>query len=1032
MAKIGDLERATQNRIIRLLKGRMGYRYLGNWEERPNNSNIEESLLRPWLIKQGHDDDLINKALYDLRNAANAQGKKLYDVNEAVYSLLRYGVKIKAGAGENHQTVWLIDWHQPLNNDFAVAEEVAIEGENNKRPDIVFYVNGIAVGVLELKRGKADVSKGITQNIDNQQSVFIQSFFATMQLVMAGNDSQGIRYGTVETPGKYYLTWKEIKDPKYRHLRHLEVDTLCGLVDLPLDKELIQLCHRERLIEIMRDFLIFDAGTKKLCRHNQYFGLKSAQKYIKRREGGIYWHTQGSGKSLSMVWLAKWIRSNVTDSRVLIITDRTELDEQIEGVFYGIGETIYRTKSGADLIAQLNTKDKSLLCSLIHKFGKKSKKRNKDEGNYEKFMEELRRSLPKNFSAKGDIYVFIDECHRTQSGKLHKAMKKLLGNAVLIGFTGTPLLKQDKEKSIDIFGSYIHSYKFNEAVKDGVVLDLQYEARDIEQKITDQQSIDEWFDAETSGLNDYAKIELKKRWGTLQKVLSAKSRLEKIVYDIIKDFRIKPRLKSGQGNAILVSGSIYQACKYYELFQQAGFTKCVIITSYDPSPSDIKGENTGEEALTEKLKQYKIYKDMLGKQSAEEFETAVKKTFVKKPAQMKLLIVVDKLLTGFDAPSATYLYIDKTMKDHGLFQAICRVNRLDDPSKEYGYIVDYKDLFRSIDKTIKDYTSEAFGEYDQDDVKGLLKDRLVSSKERLDTALETLKAFCEPVPHPKNKAQYYAYFHDGEAVGEQQKMYEVRRVMLYKLVVALVRAYGNLANEMAKAGYTAKEAKEIKDEVVFYKALREEIKIHSGDAIDLKLYEPGMRQLLDMYIHAENSKKLSEFEDMSLIQLIVERGEDALDALPDDIRNNQKAMAETIESNIRRLIIEESPTNPKYYEKLSTLLKELVDLRKQDAIDYKKYLKRILELAINADNSSTSSDYPEGIVTKAQQALYDNLDKNEILALALDSIIMSTKKHGWKGHKMKEKAVRNAIKKHISADKLDHLFAIIKAQKNYD
>ncbi len=1030
MSKVGESERITQNRVIQLLTSTsMGYRYLGNWEERPNNSNIEEGILKSWLKEQGYSQKLIDNALYELRKVANEKGKKLYDLNEAVYSLLRYGIKIKEAAGENHQTVWLINWNEPLKNDFAIAEEVTVEGENNKRPDVVFYVNGIAVGVIELKKGKVDVTKGITQNLDNQQSIFIQSFFSTMQLVMAGNDTQGIRYGTIETPGKYYLRWKEIKDPNYQHLRHAEIDALCATVDLALDKELIQLCHRERLIELLRDFLVFDAGAKKLCRHNQYFGLKSAQDFVRRRQGGIYWHTQGSGKSLSMVWLAKWILSTVTDSRVLIITDRTELDEQIKGVFYGVGETIYRTKSGTDLINQLNTKDKNLICSLVHKFGKKSKK---EEGNYKDFIEELKRSLPKDFSAKGDLYVFIDECHRTQSGKLHKAMKEILGNALLFGFTGTPLLKKDKQNSVNIFGPFIHSYKFNEAVQDGVVLDLQYEARDVDQQITNQAGIDKWFEAKTSGLNDYAKTELKKRWGTMQKVLSSKSRLEKIVFDIIQDFDMKPRLCDGHGNAILVSSSIYQACKYYELFQLNGFTKCAIITSYVPSPSDIKGESTGEAALTEKLKQYNIYTKMLNGQAADVFEKEVKKTFKTQPAQMKLLIVVDKLLTGFDAPSATYLYIDKTMQDHGLFQAICRVNRLDGISKEYGYIVDYKDLFEDIKTSITDYTTNALGNYDPEDVKGLLKNRLEEAKDRLDTSLETIKAFCEPVPHPKGKADYYVYFHDDEAVGEFAQNYAMRRVALYKLVLSLIRAYANIANEMEKAGYSKKEAQEIKAEVKYYKELREEIKVHSGDAIDLKLYEPGMRQLLDMYIHAEPSTKLSAFENMTLIELIVERGEDALEDLPEDIRKNKKSMAETIENNVRSAITEGAPTNPKYYEKLSILLKELVDLRKQAAIDYKEYLERILDLAKNAGNSSGSSTYPDTLKTKAQQALYDNLDNNELLALALDNIVKSTKKNKWKGNRIKEKAVKNAIKKHIPADKLEGIFAIIIAQTDYD
>jgi type I restriction enzyme R subunit len=257
------------------------------------------------------------------------------------------------------------------------------------------------------------------------------------------------------------------------------------------------------LLDLIHNFVVFDAGVKKLCRHNQYFGVRAAQPFVQKREGGIIWHTQGSGKSLTMVWLAKWIREHVTDPRVLIITDRTELDEQIEKVFKGVKEDIYRTKSGADLITQLNSVNPWLLCSLVHKFG--SKESPDEEANISEFIAEMKKGLPPNFSAKGNLFVFVDECHRTQSGKLHEAMKEILPGAVFIGFTGTPLLKADKRKSIEVFGRYIHTYKFDEAVKDKVVLDLLYEARDIDQKITSQAKIDQWFEAKTKGLTPLAK-----------------------------------------------------------------------------------------------------------------------------------------------------------------------------------------------------------------------------------------------------------------------------------------------------------------------------------------------------------------------------------------------------------------------------------------------------------------------------------------------------------------------------------------------
>ena len=691
MTAVGEREIRTQRRVIKHFRRRLGYRYLGNWQERPNNRNIEASLLTRFLARQGHDPAIINKALDMLgKAAALGGGKTLYDANREVYGLLRYGAKVSPGLGEHTVTVDLIDWENPAANDCAIAEEVTVEGHYTKRPDIVLYVNGIAVGVLELKRSTVSVSEGIRQNLDNQKKEFIQPFFTTVQFVMAGNETEGLRYGVIETREKYWLHWKEAGDSDGNSRTS------------PLIHELGRLCTPERLLELIHDFVVFDAGVKKICRHNQYFGVKAARAFAQRREGGIIWHTQGSGKSLTMVWLAKWIRElKGVDGRVLIVTDRTELDEQIEKVFTGVDEDIYRTQSGPDLAEVLRDPAKSLICSLVHKFG------SSEEGSIDQYVSDIQKHVPRGFRPPGEIFVFVDECHRTQSGKLHKAMKAILPGATLIGFTGTPLLRSDKKRSIEIFGPYIHTYKYDEAVDDKVVLDLRYEARDIDQNITSEAKIDQWFDLKTKGLSDLARAQLRQKWGTMRKVTSSRDRIEKIVDDILIDMETRDRLKSGRGNAMLVSDSIYAACRFFEAFSGTGLKdRCAIVTSYSPAAGDIKGEETGE-GLTEKLLKYDVYRKMLADHfgepedkamnKAEQFEQQVKRRFVNEPGQMKLLIVVDKLLTGFDAPPATYLYIDKKMQDHGLFQAICRVNRLDGEDKEYGYIVDYKDLFRSLE-----------------------------------------------------------------------------------------------------------------------------------------------------------------------------------------------------------------------------------------------------------------------------------------------------------------------------------------------
>ena len=1028
MSTVGQREIETQKRVIAFLQDALGYTYLGHWKDREGNSNIEEALLAEWLKRQGYGEKVVGKVLFELRKAAVLGGSKtLYDANREVYGLLRYGVKVKPEVGEQNITVWLIDWSDPENNGFAVAEEVTVGGVHNKRPDIVLYVNGIALGVLELKRSIVSVSEGIRQNLDSQKKEFIRPFYATVQLVMAGNDTEGLRYGLIETPEKYWLRWKD-------------AEVLPAAGDNPLLAELGQLCSKARLLELVHDFMVFDAGIKKTCRHNQYFGVRAAQERVRRREGGILWHTQGSGKSLIMVWLAKWIREHARDARVLIITDRTELDEQIEKVFKGVDEDIYRTKSGADLVRVLNVSDEWLICSLIHKFGAS------EEGDIDAFLADIQSHLPKDFRAKGEIFVFVDECHRTQSGKLHDAMKALVPGAMLIGFTGTPLLKADKRRSIETFGPYIHTYKYDEAVRDGVVLDLRYEARDIDQSITSPAKVDQWFELKTKGLTDVARAQLKQRWGTMQKVLSARDRLQ-----------------SGHGNALLVSGSIYSACRFFEMFQRTDLAgKCAIVTSYRPQPSDIKGEESGE-GLTERLRQYEIYRRMLAAHfdepedkamyRVELFEKEVKKRFIEEPGQMKLLIVVDKLLTGFDAPPATYLYIDKKMQDHGLFQAICRVNRLDGEDKEYGYIIDYKDLFRSLEQSIKDYTGEAFAGYDKEDVEGLLKDRLQQGRERLEEAREAVKALCEPVVPPRGTAAYLSYFCAAESGNsEQLKDNEAKRVTLYNLVAGYLRAYANLANEMSQAGYSDADAKAIRAEVDHYEKVREEVKLASGDYVDLKMFEPAMRHLLDTYIRAEESEKLSAFDDMTLVQLIVERGEGAFDSMPEALRNDREAMAETIENNVRRLIIDEMAVNPKYYEKMSELLDALIAQRKQEALDYKAYLARIIDLTTKVTKPDTK-DYPIALNTAARRALYDNLkgiagleerlagrravaesngNAPERAALAVDNAILRVKKADWRGNPFKEREVRIAISDVLGEDALtDAIFELAKAQRDY-
>lgn len=1030
---IGQKEKVTQNRVIKLFVSELGYTYLGNFTER-KNSNIEIELLEKFLVRKKYSRTLINRAIKILLDTANNQSQNLYDLNENTYKKLRYGVNISEHVGQHKKNINFIDWENPLNNDFYIAEEVTIK---HKRPDLVLYINGIALGVIELKRSTVSISEGIRQNLTNQRPDMIMNFFATIALVMAGNDSEGIRYGTIGTAEKYYLSWKE--DKLAQDDISISVRQQIEKYPLRLDKNIISLCRKERFIEIINNFIVYDSGVKKLCRPNQFFGNLAARPFICKYEGGIIWHTQGSGKSLTMVWLSKWIKENIPDSRILIITDRDELDLQIEQVFAGVEENILRMHKGSELISKINDTLPTLMCSLIHKFGRKGNSENNEEA-YKSYIEELKSSLPENFSPKGTFFVFVDECHRTQSGKLHQAMKTIIPNGTFIGFTGTPLMKKDKETSLEVFGPYIHRYKFDEAVKDKVVLDLRYEAREVEQNVIQQDKIDMWFEAKTRGLTSVAKAKLKRRWGNMQTIFSSKSRLGQIVADIVFDMETKPRLHDGRGNAMLVASSIYQACKFYELFQETELKdKCAIVTSYEPSVSDIRTETVDITRNTELIEQYEIYMKMLNGKDPKVFEKEVKEKFIRQPEQMKLLIVVDKLLTGFDAPSATYLYIDKSMRDHGLFQAICRVNRLDGDDKEYGYIIDYKDLFRSLEKAVADYTSEAFDGYSKEDVSGLLSNRLQKAKNQLESSLEALKFLCEPVAPPKDIIDYYHYF-----CGSNTEVFDLeeleqnmpKREQLYKLSASALRAFGEVSSNIGinnEENYTPKQLKMFENEVSYYIKVRDEVRLASGDYIDLKNYDPDMRHLIDTYLSADPSRVLNSFGGASLIQLLVDSGIAALRNMEASTKRDKEAIAETIENNVRKEVIEKQQSNPKYYEKMSLLLRELIEKRKNEVISYEEYLKQIIEIATKIVKPETDNNYPENIRdSAAKRALYDLFNGDTEKAIKVHEEIMYKKQDNFRGNRIKERRLKKVINNIVKDENLtDKIFELVKEQSEY-
>jgi type I restriction enzyme R subunit len=432
----------AQKRITELFVVNLGYTYLGNWEELDNNSNIEERHLSYYLSRQGYQTSQINKAILELKQTANSFNDDLYQKNKKIYALLRDGIRIKDGGDGKETLVKVIDWNNWANNDFGVAEEINIKGSKHKRPDIVLYVNGIALGILELKKGQQDITEGVRQMISMQQGHFTGSYFSTIQLVMAGNDTQGLRYGAVKTEEKLYSKWKEAAH---------DASTF------QIDHSLLSICQKERFLELIYDGVIFDAGKKKLPLAQQYFALKAAQENIKNNQGGIIWHTPATGKNNMMLLLAKWILEHNTRARVIFFTDNGELVQQIEDVFSDLGEQVKTSNSGKKFLQQLRQNSPRILCSLVHKLGKKS-----DE-QLEDIIHELEVD-PVETDKK--LFVFVDECHRMQSGKLYFNLKTSLPNPLFIGFTGTAPIKKDKKVISEIFGSYIHTYNLNGDPKD--------------------------------------------------------------------------------------------------------------------------------------------------------------------------------------------------------------------------------------------------------------------------------------------------------------------------------------------------------------------------------------------------------------------------------------------------------------------------------------------------------------------------------------------------------------------------------------
>ena len=1031
MAEKPRSERKTQDRVVSLFTDvkradNLGYVYLGNLSKEPKNRCLRSADLELNLERRRYSAAHIIQALQAFESAIDTTGVTLYQANLRTYQLLRYGVKVKVSEARPYETVHLIDWEHPEENDFALAEEVTLKGGHERRPDIVLYINGIAVAVLELKRSSVEVGDGIRQLITNQEEIFNKGFFPSVQLLLAGSDSQGLRYGTTGTPEQFFVQWKADGS----ETEALETGAI-------LDRPLAQLCNKDTLLDLVRNFILFDAGHKKVPRQHQFLAVKAAQERVAKREGGVIWHTQGSGKSILMVLLAKWLLEHDAHARILVITDRDELDKQIEGVMKNAGvisadSPSPRITSRAEFVDKLGAATPRVLCALIHKFD----------------VADLKGDPP---PVAGRFYVFVDECHRTQGGDMNKQMKRWLADAIFVGFTGTPLLRKDKQMTRDVFGTNIHTYKFHQAVADKVVLDLKYEARDVPQRLTSQAAIDKWFEQKTKGLNNFQKAVLRKRWASMEELMSAGERKQRIIANIIEDFSLKPRLNSDRGTAILVAASIYDACHYYRLFQNTTFgLYCGLITSYEPNHNAISREPANSDERY-KFDTYTKFVLQNG-QTTKQYEDETKRRFIEEPANMKLLIVVSKLLTGFDAPSCTYIYLDNELRDHNLFQAICRTNRLDGDDKDYGHIVDFKELFGDVQQAIAVYSSD---EIDIDEDTGgednvHLKNWLEEGRKRLDEAREALRYLCEPVPLPRELEQYLRYFCGDAADPNALTDTEALRVAFYKAVAVFVRAFAAIAQELAAAGYSDSEIPALEQEVQFFTDVRAAIKKHSGEELDIKPYEADMRHLINTYIQADAAQDLGELGEMSLTELIIETGiHDAIARkLNEKGKLSRRSIAEGIINNVRKTIIRDQLTDPKFYERMSQLLDDLIKQSREDAAAYEEFLRKAEDLVKQLAAKQPQAGVPASLHGRREAlVLFNNLDsvaattfvcptdpdERAELSLQIDRAIRERAPAGWKGDQAREAQVQNALFPLLGRDREATMavFEIVKNQPGY-
>ena len=934
-------ENKIKQNSINLLQS-LGYKFISREENlKLRGGKSSEVLFREILIQKlgeinGYEykgkrykfsQSSVLKAVDELAGVSLNEG--LMVANERITNLLLLGTSLEENLEDGTRRSFsfkFIDFENLQNNDFYVTEEFEVsrvsqsDVQKHRRPDLVLFINGIPIVVIELKKSSVSLENGIKQLEKEQGKDEIAHLFKYIQLTIAANGS-GARYGTTGTAFKFYSVWKEQNEAQAKEsLKSVVKDREISALDMTL----FALLSKDRLLRLVRHYIVFDKKMKKVCRYQQFFAIEETLKRVSAkkegaRAGGLIWHTQGSGKSLTMVMLTKLLKQIYINSKIIVVTDRIDLDGQIHEIFENTDVKAGRASSGSDLIEKLQS-GVSVITTLVHKCEKVKNQ--------------------KVVIRDGDIFVLVDESHRTQGGDLHKAMKKALPLACYIGFTGTPLLKREKN-SFAKFGGEIHRYTIDDAVKDGAVLPLLYEGRYVGQEVLDPEGLTRKFDLISRELGDEAKRDLQQKWARFERVASSEQRLELIAVDINE--HIKKTLKKSGFKAMLATQRKYDAIKYHEIFEEFGEIKSAYVISSNEH-EELEG---GHKEYVAKAWQETIK----GYGSEEEYLKHVKDEFIYGD-EIDLLIVVDKLLTGFDAPRASTLYIDKQLKEHNLLQAIARVNRLYD-GKDYGYIIDYRGLLGELDQALASYAS--LSGFDPEDITGAVIDvrsEIIKAK----TYYTHLDDLFSSVKFKDDLESYVAVLEDVQK-RDDFKEWLSQFARAFKLALSSEKIYDILSEE---------EIKTYKQRVKFYNELRKAVQLRYHEACDFGKYEAQMQKLLDTYVSAKEVNELTK-----LVNIFETEFDDEVQRV-----EGKNAKADTIISAVSAVVKEKMDSNPAFYKSIAQQIQDIIDeykakrLSEEEKLTKAKLLKDLITGALKPNEDR----YPKEFNGKEILfAIYDNL-----------------------------------------------------------